>query len=164
MSVMLKLSHLVQTLMNKLPESLLLLLARFALAGVFWLSAQTKIDGVALNPFAGLFHLGWPEMKETTLFLFEYEYALPLLPPVFAAYLATIAEHVFAILLLIGLATRLAALGVVTMTLVIQVFVYPDAYATHATWIALGLWIAKKGAGVISLDALVARQPKQPEH
>lgn len=161
MSLVAKFSQLLVSWSNRLPESLLLLLARFALAAVFWLSAQTKIDGFAFNPFVGEFVFGWPQIKDTTFFLFEYEYALPLLPPVLAAYLATIAEHLFAIMLLVGAGTRLAALGVVTMTLVIQLFVYPDAYGTHATWIALGLWLMKQGAGTVSLDATLS-SPRTP--
>lgn len=144
-------------LMRAIPESLVLFLARFALAAVFWLSGQTKIEGFALNPFAGQFEFGWPAMKDSTLYLFEYEYALPLIAPEIAAYMATLAEHTLPILLLFGVFTRLGAAGVLLMTLVIQIFVYPEAYALHATWAALALLLIKNGAGKASLDALVTR-------
>ncbi|MDW6091868.1 DoxX family protein [Vibrio rhizosphaerae] len=134
-------------------ESIILLLSRFGLAAIFWLSGQTKIEGFAFNLISGPIHFGWPMIKDSTFALFEYEYDLPVIPYVMAAYLATIAEHVLAVLLLTGLATRLAALGIFGMTLVIQIFVYPDAYPTHATWLALSAWIMYKGAGAISLDA-----------
>ena len=137
---------------HALPESLILLVARFALAAVFWLSGQTKIEGFALNPFAGVYELGWPTLKDSTVFLFEYEYALPLIDPTWAAYLATVAEHLLPILLLTGLATRLGAFGILCMTIVIQLFVYPNAYALHATWIALALLLIRQGAGYVSLD------------
>lgn len=136
-------------------ESIILLLSRFGLAAIFWLSGQTKIEGFALNIISGPIHLGWPTVKDSTFALFEYEYNLPIISYVLAAYLATIAEHLLSILLLTGLMSRFAALGIFGMTLVIQVFVYPDAYPTHATWLALSAWIMYKGAGAISLDYLL---------
>ncbi|WP_417551719.1 DoxX family protein [Marinomonas fungiae] len=139
---------------HAIPESLVLFLARFALAAVFWLSGQTKIEGFAFNPFAGHFEFGWPSLKESTFYLFEYEYALPIIPPELAAYMATAAEHVLPILLLFGILTRLSALGIFMMTLVIEIFVYPEAYALHATWAALALLIMRQGPGSISMDRL----------
>ena len=62
--------------------------------------------------------------------LHRAEYALPLIPPVAAAYAATISEHLFPVLLVLGLFTRASALALLGMTLVIQVFVYPDAWPT----------------------------------
>ncbi|AEF53258.1 DoxX family protein [Marinomonas posidonica] len=144
----------LETALKNIPESLILLIARFSLAAVFWLSAQTKIDGFAINFISMQFQLGWPHISDTTYFLFEHEYALPLLPPAFAAVMATIAEHVLAVLVLIGFLTRYAALGLALMTLVIQIFVYPDAYATHGTWLAISLLLMRKGAGKFSLDQL----------
>lgn len=149
-------THFLATLSDntfkRIPESLVLLLARFALAAVFWLSGQTKVEGFALNPFAGLYELGWPTLKDSTFFLFEYEYALPWIDPTWAAYLATTAEHLLPILLLTGLATRLSAFGILCMTLVIQIFVYPNAYALHVTWAALALLLMCQGAGAVSID------------
>lgn len=142
--------------MPKIPDSVILLLARLSLAGIFWLSAQTKVEGFAINVINGDFLIGWPSIKETTFFLFEYEYALPIIPPVLATYLATIAEHVLPILLVLGFASRLAALGLFIMTLTIQIFVYPDAYVTHLTWMTLALLIVNKGAGAFSFDYLLA--------
>jgi putative oxidoreductase len=136
-------------------ESLILLLSRFALAAIFWLSGQTKIEGFAFNFISGPIEFGWPVIKESTFDLFQYEYDLPLIPYVLAAYLATIAEHLLSILLLTGLIARFAALGLFIMTLVIEIFVYPDAYSTHATWLALSAWVMYRGAGVFSLDYLL---------
>jgi len=145
---------MIETTLKMIPESLILLIARFSLAAIFWLSAQTKIDGFAINFITMHFQLGWPQITDTTYFLFEHEYALPLLPPVFAAMTATLAEHLLAVLVLIGLFTRYAALGLALMTLVIQLFVYPDAYATHGTWLAISLLLMRQGAGKFSLDQL----------
>ena len=151
------LTRVPEQLFRTLPEALILLLTRFALATVFWLSGQTKIEGFAFNPLAGQFEFGLPTIKESTFFLFEYEYALPLIPANLAAYLATAAEHVLPILLILGLFTRLGAVGILAMTLVIQSFVYPSAYALHASWAAMALLLMKQGAGRVSLDNLLTR-------
>ncbi|MBJ7551066.1 DoxX family protein [Marinomonas ostreistagni] len=151
------LTRVPEQLFRTIPETLILLLARFALATVFWLSGQTKIEGFAFNPLAGQFEFGLPTIKESTFFLFEYEYALPLIPANLAAYLATAAEHVLPILLVLGLFTRLGAAGILAMTLVIQLFVYPSAYALHTSWAAMALLLMKQGAGRVSLDNLLTR-------
>jgi putative oxidoreductase len=148
-------AHKIESI-AKLPDSVILLLARLSLAAIFWLSAQTKVEGFAINVINGDILLGWPSIKETTFYLFEYEYALPIIPPVLATYLATIAEHVLPIMLVFGFASRLAALGLFIMTMTIQIFVYPDAYATHLTWMTLALLIVNKGPGALSFDHLLA--------
>jgi putative oxidoreductase len=128
---------------NKLlPESLLLLVARFGIAGVFFLSGRTKVDGLLT-------------VSDSAYYLFENEYTLPLLSPHIAAHAATYAEHLFPILLVGGLFTRFAALALFGMTLVIQVFVYPDAWTTHLSWTAILLLLIAKGGGSWSLDKLL---------
>jgi putative oxidoreductase len=77
---------------------------------------------------------------------------VPLLSPGLAAHLATYAEHLFPILLVLGLCTRLSALALLGMTAVIQIFVYPDAWPTHLSWAALLLYLVGRGAGAVSLD------------
>ncbi len=134
-------------------ESMILLLGRLSLASVFWLSGQTKIEGFKLNIINGEFVLGLPKISDTTFFLFENEYALPIIPFQLAAYMATTAEHIFPLLLILGLFTRFAAFALAAMTLVIQIFVYPDAYATHLTWLTISGLLMLKGAGWLSLDA-----------
>ncbi len=84
--------------------------------------------------------------------LFADEYRVPLLPPDVAAHLATYAEHLFPILLVLGLLTRLSALALLCMTLVIETFVYPDAWPTHLSWAAILLPLIARGGGTISLD------------
>jgi putative oxidoreductase len=121
------------------PHSLLALVNRVAVAGIFWLSARTKVEG-------------WFTVSDSAYLLFREEYKLPLLPPELAAQMATVAEHVFPILLVLGLFTRLSALALLGMTLVIQVFVYPGAWATHLSWAGLMLYLAGRGAGNVSLD------------
>lgn len=144
--------------LERIPYSAIALLARFAIAAVFWNSGQTKVKGLEINFVTGEFHLGWPALSDSAVALFRDEYRVPLLPPELAAVLAASAEHVFPILLLLGLATRLSALALLGMTLVIQVFVYPGAYATHGTWAAVLLLLAARGAGTLSLDHWLARR------
>ena len=119
--------------MTRLPNSLLALLARFSIAAVFWKSGQTKIEGLAIDIVSGTFTLGWPRLSDNAVFLFKEEYQLPLLPPELGATMAALGEHILPLFILLGLATRLSALGLLGMTMVIQLFVYPDAYATHGT-------------------------------
>ena len=128
-----------------LPESLLLLVARLGAASIFFLSGRAKVEG-------------WFTITDGTFDLFATEYALPLVPPHMAAYAAAISEHLFSVLLVLGLCTRGAALGLLGMTVVIEVFVYPDAWPTHLSWAGLLLPLLAKGAGVVSLDHLIGRR------
>ncbi|WP_367847933.1 DoxX family protein [Rhodoferax sp. WC2427] len=143
---------------TRIPDSAIALLARFSIAAVFWKSGQTKVEGLAIDLVGGELHLGWPHLSDSAVALFQQEYKLPLLPPELAATLAACAEHVFPVLLLLGLATRLSALGLLGMTLTIQLFVYPDAYPTHGTWAALLLYLVAQGPGKLSVDAWIARR------
>jgi putative oxidoreductase len=134
-----------------LPPSLLLLIARVSVASIFFLSGRTKVEGLFT-------------IKQATYQLFEYEYMVPLIPPELAAHISTVAEHLFPLLLVLGLCTRLSSLGLLGMTAVIQLFVYPDAWPTHLSWAALLLPLVARGAGAISLDALLtAPAPAQNE-
>jgi putative oxidoreductase len=130
-----------------IPFWLLALLARIPVAAVFWNSGRTKVDG--WNIF---------QINESARLLFENEFQLPVINPVLAAHLAAVAEHVFPVLLVLGLATRLSALSLLVMTAVIQIFVFPDAWPTHGTWAACFLLLIARGAGAVSLDHLLWRQ------
>lgn len=122
-----------------LPFDLLLLVQRLGIAAVFFQSGRTKVEGLFTIP-------------QTTVDLFELEYALPLLPPKLAAYLAAGAEHLFPVLLVLGLFSRMSAAALLGMTLVIQLFVYPDAWPTHLSWAGLMLPTIAMGGGRFSLD------------
>lgn len=150
--------HRAHSLMGRLPGTLLALVARFSIAAVFWKSGQTKVEGLAIDIVSGTFTLGVPRLSDNAVFLFREEYKLPLLPPEWGAMLAALGEHILPVLILLGLATRLSALGLLGMTMVIQVFVYPDAYATHGTWAAVLLYLMAHGPGRWSLDAWVAKR------
>lgn len=131
-------------LQRLLPPALLLLLARAGIASVFFLSGRTKVDGFLA-------------IKATTYSLFASEYALPLVPPELAAQLATWSEHLFPILLVLGLLTRTAAAALLGMTAVIEIFVYPDAWPTHLSWAGLLLPLIAQGGGAWSLDHVLRR-------
>jgi putative oxidoreductase len=127
----------------RIPENAVMLFVRIVAAQIFWASGRSKVDG-------------WFSMRPEIVDLFRDEYALPLIPPEIAAPMATVAEHALPILLVIGLFTRFGALGLVVMTLVIQFFVYPDAWwPQHSLWMALLLVILWRGAGGWSFDRFV---------
>lgn len=129
-------------LLDRIPTNLLLLVARLGIASVFFLSGRTKVDGVL-------------HITDATYSLFETEYSAVPLPPHLAAHLATYQEHLFPLLLVLGLFTRLGALGLIGMTAVIEIFVYPDAWSTHLSWLAILLPIVARGPGDWSLDRLL---------
>ena len=141
---------------ERIPHGAIALLARYSIAMTFWTSGQTKVEGLVLDPIGGNVALGWPRLSENAVELFRSEYALPVLPPELAATLAATAEHV--LLLLLGLASRLSAFALLSMTLVIQVFVYPLAWPIHGLWAALLLYLMARGPGAASLDHLLTRR------
>jgi len=138
-------TNITRTMARLLPESVQLLAARLAVAAIFFLSGRTKVEG-------------WFTLKNSTVDLFRYEYILPLVPPEVAAPLATFAEHALPLLLIAGLFTRFAALGLLGMTAVIEIFVYPQAWPTHLSWAALLLPLLAQGAGNYSLDHLLKQR------
>ena len=143
---------------ERIPHSLIAFIARFSIAAVFWSSGQTKVQGFVVNLVSGEFAFGWPRLSDSVVSLFEDEYKLPWIAPTLAAPLAAVAEHVFPLLILIGLGTRWSALALLGMTLVIQLLVYPGAYATHGTWAAVLLYLMARGPGVLSIDHWLARR------
>ena len=132
-------------LAERIPYAIVALIARIAAASVFWRSGQTKIDGFF-------------EVRDSTFYLFSEKYKVPLIPPDIAAYLATYQELIGAVLLVVGLATRLTALAFIGMVAVIQTFVYPEGWPDHLLWFALLLLLVARGPGAISLDQLIWRR------
>jgi putative oxidoreductase len=125
------------------PLSLLLLVQRLGIAAVFFMSGRTKIEDGS-----------WLKISDGAFELFRTDYALPFIPPVPATYAATTAEHLFPILLALGLLTRISAGALLMMTAVIEIFVYPDAWPTHLSWAGLLLPLIVLGGGKVSLDRL----------
>ncbi|MBS0520282.1 MAG: DoxX family protein [Proteobacteria bacterium] len=130
----------LDTLLARIPHDLIAALARLGIGTTFLRSGLLKLDG-------------WAD--GTTLTLFRDEYHLPLLPPDLAAPLAMGMELSMPVLLFLGLLTRPAALALLGMTAVIEIFVYPNAFDTHGVWAVALLYLVKFGPGALSLDALV---------
>jgi putative oxidoreductase len=123
---------------DKVGADVVALAARVFPAVVFWQSARTKVEGFSI--------------KDSTWFLFEHVYALPVIPPAIAAVLATVAEHVLPVALVLGLFARASAFGLLVMTAVIQLFVFPEAWVTHGLWAAALLVVVAQGPGRVSMD------------
>ena len=127
-------------LAGTMPLSVVQLAARLAVANVFWQSSQSKLAS-------------WP----VTLQLFAFEYKLPVIDPVIAAYMATPAELTGAVLMFFGLFSRLAALMLIGVVATIQIFVYPTHWGEHLTWLVPLLLVFARGPGVVSLDYVASR-------
>ena len=132
--------HRLTRLLDSVPLSLILLMGRIAVASVFLKSGLLKIQS-------------W----DVAVQLFRDEYHVPILSPEVAAQLAATFELGCSVLLIVGLATRLATLPLIGMVTVIQTFVYPNAWTDHLMWASLLLLILTRGPGAISLDALIGR-------
>lgn len=132
---------------SRVSEALALLLLRVALAGVFWRSGQTKVvEGSFLTIDPGTYDLFRDQFS-----------GLPIDPSI-AVPLTTFAEHLFPLLLVLGLATRFSAGALLVMTLVIQIFVFPDAWwPVHSLWAGMAAILIVRGGGLFSLDALLAK-------
>jgi putative oxidoreductase len=127
--------------LDTVPYTVLAIPLRLAVATVFWNSGTTKLAN-------------W----DATLDLFENEYKLPLIPPDIAAHLGAAVELSMPVLLILGLLTRPAAAVLLGMTLIIEIFVYPQAWPTHIQWAAMLLVLLCRGAGGVSIDALIRRK------
>ncbi|WP_025897093.1 DoxX family protein [Sneathiella glossodoripedis] len=138
------------SLMSRIPDNFVKISLRLGLAGIFWVSARTKVTDLLT-------------VSDNTYFLFEEEYNLPFISAEILAPIATYAEHILPLMLAIGFATRFAAAGLFVITLVIQIFVYPDAFlSTHLGWMAMSFSIMRYGPGHWSLDHLIASRTQTP--
>lgn len=132
---------------SRIPETLMLLFVRVTLAGIFWRSGRTKVEEGSLLT-----------VSENTIYQFGEDpfNKVPLLSSEFAAHLTTYVEHALPILLVLGLFTRLSSLALLGMTLVVQIFVFPEAWwQVHSLWVALALILIVRGGGGLSIDALL---------
>lgn len=133
--------QLVTNRLERIPMSLLLLLARIGVGMVFFKAGLLKYESF-----------------EFTVLLFRDEYKVPFLDPEFGARMAMVQELALPVFLFLGLGTRLATLPLFGMLFVIQTFVYPNAWADHLYWAGTLLLILAKGPGVLSLDHLIGRR------
>jgi putative oxidoreductase len=133
--------------LERFPLSILQFLFRFSIAYTFWNAGIVKIQS-------------W----QPTVALFANEYRVPILPPELAAMLAAAVELTCPVLLVLGLATRLATLPMLAMTVVIQTLVYPDLWHIHLLWATILVFILTRGPGAISLDHFIGRVVLQQRH
>lgn len=140
--------HKIIAKLNSLPAPDLNMLARIWIAIVFYNSSRTKVDGGFFTP------------SDTTYYLFESEYAVPLLSPEFAAHLTIYMETLLPILLIVGLFTRFSAFMLLGMTAVIQFFVYPGSWPDHLTWAVVLVLLVLRGAGAYSIDRVTIEKNK----
>jgi putative oxidoreductase len=135
-------NHLYQYVASKLSllEPVALFSARIYVGWAFFASGLTKLRD-------------W----DSTLFLFEEEYQVPLLPYELAAYLGTAAEIILPILLITGLTSRFAALGLFFVNIVAVISledIAPVAYAEHVLWGVLLAQVVIFSGGRFALDRL----------
>ncbi len=137
--------HSAVSYLERIPMSLLLLLARVGVGMVFFKAGLLKYESF-----------------EFTVLLFRDEYKVPFLDPELGARMAMIQELALPVLLFLGLGTRLATLPLFGMIFVIQTFVYPNAWADHLYWTGTLLLILAKGPGMFSLDHLISNAVAAP--
>jgi len=143
-SALIRAMRTVAAVLDKIPQSLISLAARIFPAAVFWRSGETKVEG-------------W-HVTDSAIALFQDEYKLPWIDPALAANVAAFSEHFFPVLLVIGLASRFAALALLGMTAVIEIFVYPYAWPEQGVWAVCFLVVIARGPGIFSLDHLLLRR------
>ena len=129
---------------RKIPMDLILFLCRVGVAQVFWSSGRTKVVGWELF-----------SLPDSTVYLFREEYGLPF--PALMAQLSVLGEHIFPVMLVLGLGSRLAALGLFGMTVVIQMIYWDAFWTVHVWWFLVLLVLLAQGGGKWSLDHLLER-------
>jgi putative oxidoreductase len=132
----------IRDTLARVPISAMQVLFRLAVGSVFLRAGLNKIAS-------------WP----LTVQLFQDEYKVPVLPPGVAATMAATFEIGCSILLIVGLATRVATLPLLGMIAVIQLFVYPGAYSEHLTWASILIFLLTRGPGAASLDRFLGLEP-----
>jgi putative oxidoreductase len=126
--------------LERFPLSILQLGMRIGIGAVFFKSGLLKINS-----------------REFAVKLFQDEYKVPLLDPVFAAQVTAFVELTVPVFLFLGLATRLATLPLLGMVFVIQAFVYPQAWTEHLLWASVLVYLLTRGPGILSLDHVIER-------
>lgn len=150
--------------------SLVALGLRLLMALVFFLDGQTQINGprLSFNPLDYVnydFLRGFDfsvivpmQVKAQTFTAFAIQYPPMPVPPTLAAYLVSYAEFILPIMLVLGLGTRFAAIGLLLMTAMISIYVMPQAFlTTHIFWAAILLVLISRGAGAISVDNIIRK-------
>ncbi|MCF6343746.1 MAG: DoxX family protein [Devosiaceae bacterium] len=135
----------VNNLLSQFPLFILAFGARIFVGLQFFRSGSLKFDG-------------WFSVSDTTFYLFKNDFSGVPLPPVMGAYMAAYGEIILATLLIVGLGARFSALGLLVMTIVIQTFVFPEAYILHGLWAVSLIYIIKYGGGMLSVDYFIKKK------
>lgn len=150
------------------PYALVAFGLRLLMARVFFLDGQTRIDGprltLNLQDYVNAdflrgfdFSVVLPmQVKAQTFTAFAVQYPPMPVPPAIAAYLVSYAEFLLPLMLVLGFATRFAAVGLLVMTAMISFFVLPQAFlTTHIFWAAILMVLISRGPGQISIDHVI---------
>lgn len=142
-----------------IPYALVALALRLVMARVFFFDGQTRVTGpqVPLNVYDFNVSVVLPvQVKAETFAAFLTQYPPMPVPPVLAAYLVSYAEFILPIMLVLGFGTRFAALGLLIITAMIQIYVMPQAlWSVHIYWAAILMVLLSRGAGAISIDHII---------
>jgi len=142
-----------------IPYALVALVLRLAVARVFFLQGQAKVDGPRLPLHIQGFDFSFMlplQVKAETFTAFMTTYGVLPLPPMLTAYLVTYAEILLPVMLVLGLGSRLAALGLLAVTALLQVYYMPYAlWSAHVYWAAILLVLVSLGPGQLSIDHFI---------
>ncbi len=142
-----------------IPYALVALGMRLIMARLFFLDGQTRIDGPQVPINVQGFDLSFVlpvQVKAETFGLFLTKYAALPIPPALGAYLLSYAEFLLPICLLFGFAARFAALGLLIMTVLLQIYVVPETlWTAHVYWAAILVVLLGGGPGAISIDHFI---------
>jgi len=142
-----------------IPYAIVAFGLRLLMAGIFFLDGQTRIAGPQLIADFHDIHVSVilpAQVKAETFTAFATQYAPLPLPPALAAYLVSYAEFILPVMLVIGLGSRIATLGLLIMTAMISVFIMPEAFwSLHIFWFAILTVLLSQGPGELSLDHIV---------
>lgn len=153
MKIISSLDRLSKSVADLIPDTLLIIAARIAAFIVFWSSVQNRLSGSSVLDQKWQF---W-NVSSTTKLLYQHDYALPLISSNIAAYTITITQFFLSLFLLLGLLTRISAFGLLLITLIVQIYMAPSAWAAHLLWATVLVYLLKSGGGKVSVDALAGR-------
>jgi len=141
------------------PYAVVALAARLVLARVFFLDGQAKFDGFPIPLKLGDVHFSLTvplQLKAEAAAAFIAHFGAMPMPPALAAHLVGYAELLLPVMLVLGFGTRIAALGLLAVTALIQVYVMPQAlWSAHVYWALLLLVLLSRGAGALSIDHFI---------
>ena len=153
MNIINKLSALTNNIAALIPQWVTPFIIRFGIFFVFWNSAQSRLYEWS---FFG-YHWKFWEISETSFYLFD-DFNIPLISAEISTYMATFAEFFLSLFILFGFFTRLSAVGLLGVILIIQLFAMPASWQVHLLWAGSLIYLFKQGAGGLSIDQLINKR------